>query len=261
MCAMRQVVRRHVLAFLITMSVAAAQNVSEYQVKAAYLYNFAKMTRWPAEALAENAPLVIGVYGGDEEFVGILRRTLAGKTINAHALEVRRVHEMSELRSCHLVFVRARGSNAELAIAAAQPGNLLLVGEDYDFLNHGGMISFVVHEHRVKFEINSDSLQRAKLRFEESGKAESQAGNAAEPGSRAVALRVSPLYPDVARRMNVAGAVQLQVVVRADGSVKDVRVVGGHPLLGDAATRAVKQWRFQPSARETTEHLRIDFGD
>ncbi|PYV47427.1 MAG: energy transducer TonB, partial [Acidobacteria bacterium] len=51
----------------------------------------------------------------------------------------------------------------------------------------------------------------------------------------------------------------LEVTVKPDGSVKDVRVIGGHPLLADAAVRSVKQWRYEPSGRETTEVVKVNF--
>jgi protein TonB len=59
--------------------------------------------------------------------------------------------------------------------------------------------------------------------------------------------------------MGIAGAVQLQVVVRADGSVKDVHVLGGHPVLAEAATQAVRQWRYRFASSETVEVVKITF--
>jgi TonB family protein len=60
--------------------------------------------------------------------------------------------------------------------------------------------------------------------------------------------------------MNLRGIVQLQVVVRADGTVKEVHVVGGHPMLAAAAEQAVMKWRYQPAAKETIETVKIAFG-
>ena len=59
--------------------------------------------------------------------------------------------------------------------------------------------------------------------------------------------------------MNLTGTVQLQVVVCADGTVKDVSVLGGHPLLADAAIRAVREWKFRPGPRETVEMVKLSF--
>jgi TonB family protein len=96
----------------------------------------------------------------------------------------------------------------------------------------------------------------------DSNSAKAQSGPATaevQPGSsRAIKFRVTPHYPRLAVALKIIGAVQLQAVVRADGTVKGVRVVGGHPVLVEAAA-AVMKWRFEPAARETTEPVRIIF--
>jgi TonB family protein len=63
----------------------------------------------------------------------------------------------------------------------------------------------------------------------------------------------------MAKTMNLRGSVQLEVTVKADGSVKDVHVIGGHPLLADAAVRSIRQWRYEPAGRETVEVIKINF--
>jgi TonB family protein len=60
--------------------------------------------------------------------------------------------------------------------------------------------------------------------------------------------------------MNITGSVQLKLVVNADGSVKDVHVLGGHPLLAQAAVQAVRSWRYYPSGAESVETVRLNFG-
>ena len=64
--------------------------------------------------------------------------------------------------------------------------------------------------------------------------------------------RVQPEYPDLARKMNITGTVRVQVVVAPNGTVKEAKVVGGHPVLAGAALEAVKKWRFEPAAAEST---------
>lgn len=77
--------------------------------------------------------------------------------------------------------------------------------------------------------------------------------------ARKVKSRVQPVYPDIARRMNIAGVVKVQVVVAANGSVKNTKLVGGHPLLASAALDAVKKWRFEQAAEETTGVIEFKF--
>lgn len=95
-----------------------------------------------------------------------------------------------------------------------------------------------------------------------SAKAQSRpATTEVQPGSsRVITLRVTPQYPRIAVALKLIGAVQLQALVRADGTVKGIRVVGGHPVLAEAAVAAVMKWRFEPAARETTESVRVSFG-
>jgi len=64
--------------------------------------------------------------------------------------------------------------------------------------------------------------------------------------------KVQPVYPELARKMNIAGTVKIEVVVSPNGSVKDARVVGGHPVLASAALDAARKWRFEPAAGEST---------
>src|SRR5258708_7772004 len=66
-----------------------------------------------------------------------------------------------------------------------------------------------------------------------------------DSSSRAIKSRVTPAYPEVARQMNVQGSVKLEVTVAQNGAVRSVRVVGGHPVLAEAAVSAVKQWKYE----------------
>jgi TonB family protein len=64
--------------------------------------------------------------------------------------------------------------------------------------------------------------------------------------------KVQPEYPELARKMNITGTVRVQVVVSPNGTVKDAKVVGGHPVLAGAALEAVRKWRFEPAPGEST---------
>ena len=79
-----------------------------------------------------------------------------------------------------------------------------------------------------------------------------QAQEATGEIARRTKSRVQPVYPDLARKMNLAGTVKVEVVVAPNGSVKDAKVVGGHPVLANAALEAVKKWRFEPAAMESS---------
>ena len=79
-----------------------------------------------------------------------------------------------------------------------------------------------------------------------------QAQDAQEEITRRVKSKVQAVYPDLARKMNITGTVKVQVVVSPNGAVKEARIVGGHPVLTNAALDAVRKWRFEPSAGETS---------
>jgi TonB family protein len=83
--------------------------------------------------------------------------------------------------------------------------------------------------------------------------------SAAESGKRKVRNKVSPEYPPLAKQMNVTGKVKIEATVAADGHVTGTKVVGGSPLLVNAALEAVKQWRFEPAAKESTEIVEFAF--
>jgi TonB family protein len=76
---------------------------------------------------------------------------------------------------------------------------------------------------------------------------------------RKIKTKTTPVYPELARRMNVSGKVKIEVVVTPDGRVKSTRVVGGHPLLVQACQDAVKEWKFVPAPEETTQVVEFEF--
>jgi len=82
---------------------------------------------------------------------------------------------------------------------------------------------------------------------------------APEELSRKLKVRVPPVYPEIARRMNITGAVKVSVVVSPAGTVKSTKVIGGHPILVSAAVDAVKKWRFETASSESTGVVEIKF--
>jgi TonB family protein len=80
-----------------------------------------------------------------------------------------------------------------------------------------------------------------------------------DEGKRKVKSKVAPAYPELARRMNIAGKVKIEVVISPDGHVKSSRAIGGHPLLVQACQDAVKEWKFMPAPEESTQVVEFDF--
>jgi TonB family protein len=249
------------------------QNASEDQVKAAYLLNFAKLAQWPKQALPDApSPLVIGVRGGDEDFLAVLKALVAGKTIGTHTLVVRPVSSVDEMKACHIVFFRAsERKHTQAAIEGLAQAGVVSVGEDESFLRQGGMINLVRDHGSVRFEVNSDALDRSEIHFSSKILALAKAGSGSTPsmasnsspqaeGPRRLERSAPPEYPDIAKRMNLTGTVQVQAMVKPDGTVKEVRVLGGHPLLAEALAHAVMQWTYQRTPKETVEVVKFSFG-
>lgn len=80
-----------------------------------------------------------------------------------------------------------------------------------------------------------------------------------DESKRKVKNKVAPVYPELARRMNVGGKVKIEVVITPEGKVRSTRVIGGHPLLVQACQDAVKDWKFFPAPEETTQIVEFDF--
>ena len=76
---------------------------------------------------------------------------------------------------------------------------------------------------------------------------------------RRAKTRVQPVYPELARKMNIAGTVKIEVVVAPNGTVKDAHIIGGHPVLANAALDAARKWRFEPAAGESSGVIDFKF--
>jgi TonB family protein len=213
---------------------------------------------------------VIGVSGGDEEFLNVLKATLAGKIIGTHVLVVKLVSSAADIKSCHIVFFRSsERKHIQGDIESLAQAGVLFVGEDESFLGQGGMINLVRDHGSVHFEVNADALDRSEIHFSSkilalaktgSGVSPTTASNAQAEGTRRLDHSVPPEYPEIAERMKLTGTAQVQALVKPDGTVQEVTILGGHPLLGEALARAVKQWKYHPSPKETLEVVRFSFG-
>jgi TonB family protein len=82
---------------------------------------------------------------------------------------------------------------------------------------------------------------------------------AEDSGERKVKVKIAPSYPELARKMGLTGMVKLEVVIARNGSVKETKVIGGHPILVNAAVDAVKKWKFETANSETIETVQVNF--
>src|SRR5437879_12277364 len=85
------------------------------------------------------------------------------------------------------------------------------------------------------------------------------AANLQAQEGRKVLSNPVPAYPEVARRMRLSGVVKVQVVIGADGRIKEKNVIGGHPILVSAVEDTLKNWKYAPASGETTTQLEFNF--
>lgn len=81
----------------------------------------------------------------------------------------------------------------------------------------------------------------------------------AQSTARKLKSRVEPEYPELARRNNISGSTRVELLVAADGRVKDVKVLGGNPVLVQAVVTAVTKWKYEPASEESTIVVKYDF--
>ncbi len=150
----------------------------EYQVKAAFLYNFMNFADWPEEKLSDNnEPITIGIIGKDpfgDAFKPIQDKLVKGKkVVIQHFQGLEELKKSSEghpqieaIRKCHLLFVcqSEKGVLKEI-INWVKDYSVLTVGDMEDFLESGGIINFVMEDNKVRFEINVATARNAKLKI------------------------------------------------------------------------------------------------
>lgn len=133
---------------------------TEYELKAAFLYSFAKFVEWPDQPGSGNFALCIS---GGEQFK-VAHEVLAGKRVRGQPVVVRSVNSATEAAGCRLLFVSAGADRMQRALEGLG-GPVLTVGESGEFLRSGGMIKLVRADNRLRFEIARAAGERAGLKF------------------------------------------------------------------------------------------------
>jgi hypothetical protein len=139
---------------------------TEYQIKAAFVYNFAKFVEWPHEAFPDPAsPIVIGVLG-DNVFGDNLQKMVSNKAINNRPLQFKEFRSVAQATNCHILFIStSEKSKFSKVIEGLKGTSVLTVGESADFIGAGGMINFVLESNKVRFQINDDAAKKAGLKI------------------------------------------------------------------------------------------------
>lgn len=155
------------LVWLLAVGGVSAQDSAptEYQIKAAFLYNFAKFVEWPPAVFSEtNSPIVIGILG-ENPFGNDLVKTVRDKTLNNRPLVIKEFHSPVEATNCHILFI-STSEKARLPqiLEALREVSVLTVGETDRFTEAGGMINFVREGNKIRFQINEVAAKSAGLK-------------------------------------------------------------------------------------------------
>lgn len=139
---------------------------TEYQLKAAFLFNFAKFVEWPSNAFAVGtSPMVIGILG-ENPFHDDLARTIRDKTIDDHPLVIKEFRSPAQATNCHILFISTSEKRRLPEILDSLKGaSVLTVGETDRFTETGGMINFFLEGTKIRFQINKDAATSAGLKI------------------------------------------------------------------------------------------------
>ena len=143
---------------------AESSRPSEYELKAAFLYNFVKFTEWPPEEIAKSGqPFVIGVLGKDP-FGAALDKVVEGETVFKKPIVTKRFSRLEDAASSHVLFISSsEGNNLSAILRALDSHSILTVSEIDNFAQRGGVINLKKENERIVFEINIDAARHAGL--------------------------------------------------------------------------------------------------
>lgn len=137
----------------------------EYRVKAAYIFNLVNFAQWPQTAFASpTTPLRVCIADPDP-FGSLLAQTFAGEHVDSHPIVVDHPAAPAGWRQCQVVFVPDDGRAGETALRSVEGAPVLTIGQTPGFRRHGGMVTFVVDNGRVRFDVDATSATRAGIRL------------------------------------------------------------------------------------------------
>lgn len=142
------------------------EDVREYDVKAAYLFNFAVHVEWPAGAFKDaRSPILLRVLGKDP-FEGRLVDAFKGKLAQDRRVEVEGVKSVEELKPCHILFIPdSEKQHLPRALEILKGESVLIVGETEGLARRGAILNFVMENNRVRLEANTEAAVRSRLKI------------------------------------------------------------------------------------------------
>ena len=145
-------------------SVEAADGLLEYQVKAVFLLNFTKFIEWPPAAFElPDSPIAICILGEDP-FGSVIDQVVGGEEVNGRKVVVHRMKRPPEPKACQVLFWGKAERDASKTIGGLGAG-VLTVGEGDSFIRDGGIISLVIENRRVQFDVNQKAAESSGLKL------------------------------------------------------------------------------------------------
>jgi hypothetical protein len=146
--------------------VAYSQSVpsKEDQIKAAYIFNFAKFTTWPASKFSEpGSPLIIGIFGEDP-FGVLIDELVKGELVQGRPIEIKRYKDSDQISYCHVFYVH-HSNNVDLEdiIRKLESLDVLTISDIDNFTEKGGIVKFFQDDGKMKFEINGQVVKNSRL--------------------------------------------------------------------------------------------------
>jgi len=143
----------------------SAEGPTEYQIKSAFIFNFAKFVEWPSDTFeSKNSPLVIGVLG-DNPFHDDLEKVIRNKTVEEHPVRIKFLKTAAEGTNCQVVFIStSEKPRLVQTLRELRAGHVLTVGEMDQFTESGGIINFVFEREKIRFKINSEAAAAAGIK-------------------------------------------------------------------------------------------------
>ena len=138
-----------------------AVEVSEAQVKAAFLYKFANFVQWPGTG---NGPITIGV-AGDDAFEEIVAHAVLGQSVKGRQFRTRRLTRTDDPSDCQMLYVSAARPREAAELMQRVQGPVLTVGETVQFLRDGGMVRFYIEDNKIRFQIHQKNAEAAGLKI------------------------------------------------------------------------------------------------
>ncbi|NNF08435.1 MAG: YfiR family protein [Candidatus Eisenbacteria bacterium] len=147
-------------------SVGAESSPTEHEVKAAFIFYFAKFTSWPDSTFKNpKDPFVIG-YFGEDPVVPALLNLIDGKSVAQHPFELRKINADSELSDLNILYISpSKRKLADEVLDSVQGTSILTISAMEGFIPSGGIVNFFIRNNRVRFDVNVEGGKEAGLEF------------------------------------------------------------------------------------------------